>query len=63
MEGGIGPVFLPFIAQSRALALLESLVHTRKEQIPSDYVFLELDIDDSAVRTLSTSETRGLAGK
>ncbi|MBV9157064.1 MAG: RES domain-containing protein [Acidobacteriaceae bacterium] len=45
-----------YCAESRALAVLEALVHTRKDQIPSDYVFFELDIDDSAVRTLSTSE-------
>ena len=45
-----------YCAESRALAVLEALVHTRKDQIPADYVFFELDIDDSAVRTLSSSE-------
>lgn len=45
-----------YCAESRALAVLEALVHTRKDQIPSDYVFFELVIDDSVVRMLSTHE-------
>ena len=45
-----------YCAESRALAVLEALVHTRKDQIPSDYFFFELHIDDLAVRTESTSE-------
>lgn len=45
-----------YCAESRALAALEALVHTRKDQIPSDYVTFELMIDDSVVRILSTLE-------
>jgi RES domain-containing protein len=46
-----------YCAESRALAVLEALVHTRKDQIPADYVFFELTIDNSAVRMLSIDET------
>ena len=45
-----------YCAESRALAVLEALVHTRKDQIPSDYVFFELVIDDSLIRVLSSRE-------
>ena len=45
-----------YCAESRALAVLEALVHTRKDQIPSDYVFFDVVIDDSTTRMLSTHE-------
>ena len=38
-----------YSADSRALAVLETLVHTRKDQIPSDYVLYELDVEGTAV--------------
>lgn len=38
-----------YCADSRALAILETLVHARKDQIPSDYVFYEIEIEDSAI--------------
>lgn len=38
-----------YTAESRALAALETLVHTRKDQLPTDYVLLEIEVDDSQV--------------
>lgn len=37
-------VFMVYAAESRALALLEVLVHIRLENLPSDYVMVEIEI-------------------
>lgn len=42
-----------YCAASRALAVLEALVHTKKDQIPADYVFYEIFLNKSAVHSLS----------
>lgn len=41
-----------YTAESRALAALETLVHTRKDQIPTDYVLLEIEVDDSQIASI-----------
>ncbi len=41
-----------YTAESRALAALETLVHTRKNQIPTDYVLLEIQVDDSRIEAI-----------
>ena len=38
-----------YCADSRALAVLETLVHARKDQIPSDYVFFKVELDDAQI--------------
>lgn len=45
-----------YCAESRALAVLEALVHTRKDQIPSDYVFFEVVINDTALHAIGSSQ-------
>ncbi|MCU1291404.1 MAG: hypothetical protein JWP08_254 [Bryobacterales bacterium] len=44
---------IEYCAESRALAVLETLVHTRKDQIPSDYVFYEVEIIDAQIELVS----------
>jgi RES domain-containing protein len=41
-----------YCADSRALAVLETLVHTRKDQVPSDYVFYELAVEDASIESV-----------
>ena len=41
-----------YCADSRASAVLETLVHPRRNQIPSDYVFYDLNIDDTAIERI-----------
>ncbi len=45
-----------YCAESRALAVLETLVHARKDQIPSDYVFYEVILDDSMIEIISRDQ-------
>ena len=45
-----------YAAESRALAALESLVHTRKDQIPTDYVLLEIEIENSRVESVQDND-------
>jgi RES domain-containing protein len=42
-----------YCSQSLALAVLEMLVHTREHQIPPDYVFYEIEIDDAQIEFVS----------
>ncbi|SFT55535.1 RES domain-containing protein [Lishizhenia tianjinensis] len=44
-------VFMVYAAESRALALLEVLVHIRLENLPSDYVMVEIEIPDDLKTT------------
>jgi RES domain-containing protein len=41
-----------YCADTRALAVLETLVRAAKDQIPSDYVFYEVDLDDDLIQRL-----------
>ena len=41
-----------YTAESRALAALETLVHTRKDQIPTDYVLLDIEVDDNCIESV-----------
>jgi RES domain-containing protein len=41
-----------YCADSRALAVIETLVHASKDQIPSDYVFYEVDVEDAAIERI-----------
>lgn len=43
--------YVAYAASSRALAILEVLVHINREQAPTDYVFIEAEIPDDAVET------------
>jgi len=45
-----------YSADSIALAVLETLVHARKDQIPDDYVFCEIDLEDASVEVVSHHE-------
>jgi RES domain-containing protein len=45
-----------YSADSIALAVLETLVHARKDQIPDDYVFYEIDLDDDSVEVAKNRE-------
>lgn len=44
-------VFMLYTAESRALALLEVLVHIRIENLPSDYVMVEIEIPNNSEAT------------
>jgi RES domain-containing protein len=46
-------VHVAYASSSRALAILEVLVHVRRENAPSDYVFVEADIPDDAIEQLN----------
>ena len=48
-----------YCADSRALAVLETLVHTRKDQIPSDYVFYEVDLEDISIERITAERLPG----
>ena len=48
-----------YCADSRALAVLETLVHTRKDQIPSDYVFFEVDVEDISIERIAAERLLG----
>jgi RES domain-containing protein len=43
-----------YCADSRASAVLETLVHARKDQIPSDYVFYEVDVEEFSIERIPT---------
>jgi len=43
-----------YCADSRASAVLETLVHARKDQIPSDYVFYEVDVEEISIERTPT---------
>ncbi len=45
-----------YSAESRALAVLETLVHATKDQIPSDYVFYEIILDDASIERMPLEE-------
>jgi RES domain-containing protein len=45
-----------YTAESRALAALETLVHTRKDQIPTDYILLDIEVDDHQVTRVPEKE-------
>ncbi len=45
-----------YSADSIALAVLETLVHARKDQIPDDYVFYEMELHDDFVELLKDGE-------
>jgi len=42
-------VCMIYTSASRALAVIEVLVHLRKDQVPPDYVFLEVTIPDTSI--------------
>jgi RES domain-containing protein len=44
-----------YTSGSRALAALETLVHLRKDQLPSDYVFFVADIPDVLIEAPPTA--------
>jgi RES domain-containing protein len=48
-------VHVAYASSSRALAMLEVLVHVSRANAPSDYVFIEADVPDDAVETLDRS--------
>ena len=48
-----------YCADSRALAVLETLVHTRREQIPSDYAFYKVDVEDVSIERATTERLPG----
>jgi RES domain-containing protein len=43
--------YVAYASSSRALAVLEVLVHINRGQAPTDYMFIEADIPDDAVET------------
>ena len=45
-------VHVAYASSSRALAILEVLVHITRENAPSDYVFIEAELPDDAVEQL-----------
>jgi len=45
-------VFMLYVAESRALALLEVLVHVTLENLPSDYVMVEIEIEEGVPQRL-----------
>jgi RES domain-containing protein len=48
-------VHVAYAASSRALALLEILVHVTRENAPADFVFVEADIPDDAIEALDAA--------
>jgi RES domain-containing protein len=48
-------MYVAYAASSRALAILEVLVHIDRTLAPTDYVFIEADVPDDAIETLDTS--------
>lgn len=44
--------YVAYAASSRALAILEILVHIDRNQAPSDYVFVEAEIPEEAIEAL-----------
>lgn len=49
-------VHVAYTASSRALAILELLVHVARENAPSDYVFVEAEVPDDAVEQLNIAQ-------
>jgi RES domain-containing protein len=47
--------YVAYAASSRALAILEVLVHVNREQAPTDYVFVEAEIPDDAIDTFEAA--------
>jgi RES domain-containing protein len=47
--------YVAYAASSRALAILEVLVHIDRQQAPTDYVFIEAAIPDDAVEVLDVA--------
>jgi RES domain-containing protein len=56
--------YVAYAASSRALAILEVLVHINREQAPTDYVFIEAEIPDDAIEILDvTTLPKGWQGE
>lgn len=49
-------VHVAYAASSRALAILELLVHITRQNAPSDYVFVEAELPDDAIEHLNTAQ-------
>ncbi len=47
--------YVAYASSSRALAILEVLVHINREQAPADYVFVEAELPDDAVEVLDVA--------
>jgi RES domain-containing protein len=45
-------VWVLYTASSIALALLEILVHLRRDQLPADYMWVSAEIDDQQIQTV-----------
>lgn len=52
-------VRLAYASSSRALAILEVLVHVTRANAPADYVFIEADLPDDAVEELDITRLPG----
>ena len=48
--------YVAYAASSRALAILEVLVHIERTLAPVDYVFIEATVPDDAIEALARSE-------
>ncbi len=48
--------YVAYAASSRALAILEVLVHVSREQAPTDYVFVQAELPDDAIEPLDPGE-------
>jgi RES domain-containing protein len=48
-------IYVAYAGSSRALAILEVLVHIDRTLAPTDYVFIEADLPDDSLETLDES--------
>lgn len=48
-------VHVAYAASSRALAMLELLVHVQRENAPTDYVFIEAELPDDVIEILDVA--------